>query len=118
MATPSIDQVTQLVREAVLRDDGTAGSILFLDTNKKVAQDNDALSFDPVNKNLQLKQAAATLPALKVTGKSTADVLTQTLVAGASVTTATKAAFVRVAVVDSNGVLTDGNYYIELFTIL
>ena len=64
-----------------------------------------------------VEQQAITLPALKITGRSAADVLVNTLVAGASVTTATKAGFVRVAIVDSAGVMTDGSYYLEVFTI-
>lgn len=66
---------------------------------------------------LVVEQQAITLPALKITGRSAADVLVNTLVAGASVTTATKAGFVRVAIVDSAGVMTDGSYYLEVFTI-
>lgn len=66
---------------------------------------------------LVVEQQAITLPALKITGRSAANVLVNTLVAGASVTTATKAGFVRISVVDAAGVMTDGSYYLEVFTI-
>ena len=142
MATPGIDQVNALVREAVLRDDGTSGSVLFLDSNKKVAQDNSNLFWSASNARLgiaitsptgklHVNQGSTTgaIPAahfeqddvseemLRFTGQAAADVLTQTLVAGASVTTATKAGFIRVNVQDEGNVMTDGDYYLEVFTI-
>lgn len=49
-------------------------------------------------------------------GKSVSDILTSTIVTGASVTTATKGAFVRVDVGTDDGTVV-GSYYLELFTI-
>ena len=66
---------------------------------------------------LGASQSTVTSPLFTISGKAEADVLTNTLVAGASVTTATKAHFVRVSVTDDNSVVTAGDYYIELFTI-
>lgn len=51
-----------------------------------------------------------------LSGKAVADVLTGTVVAGASVTTVTKGAFARVDVTTDDGTVA-GSYYIELFTI-
>ncbi len=139
---PTSSQVQELIREAVLRDTGTSGSLLFLDSNKKLAQDNEALFWDATNDRLgigtssptgklhvaqssttaaiptlHLSQSDVSEEAIRFTGSSTADVLTQTLVAGAAVTTATKAAFIRVNIQDAGDVITDGNYYIQVYTI-
>lgn len=140
MSAVTADQLQSLINEALLRDVGTSGSIIFLDANKKIVQDNANLFFDAVNGYLGVgttspqakvdsaissssvaalgaRQSTAAGPALFIAGHATADVLTETLVSGASVTTATKAAFVRVNVKDDNSVVTAGNYYLELFTI-
>ena len=75
------------------------------------------------NGNMQLTpdvpivQPTSTSQLLTVTGKSTSGVLTTTLVNGSDVTTTTKGAFMRVNLTDSSGLITNGNYYIELFTI-
>ncbi len=61
-------------------------------------------------------QSTVTAALFKLSGISVGGVLTDTLVAGADVTTATKGAFVRVDVTDDNSVVV-GSYYIELFTI-
>lgn len=142
MADPTVSQVQELIKEAVLRDTGTAGSLLFLDSNRKLAQDNSNLFWDDTNDRLgigitsptgklhvnqssttgaiptlHLEQDDVSEEAIRFTGSSTADVLTQTLVAGAAVTTATKAAFIRVNIQDEGNVITDGNYYLEVFTL-
>lgn len=139
---PTVSQVVELIREATLRDTGTSGSVLFLDGNKKLSQSNSALFFDSTNGRLGVgitsptgklhvnqSSTTAAIPTLhleqddvseemfRFTGQAAADVLTQTLVAGATVTTATKAAFVRVNVQDEGDQITDGNYYLQLFTI-
>lgn len=139
---PRIEAVQDLIREAVLRDTGTSGSLLFLDSNKKISQDNSNLFWDATNARLgisitsptgklHVNQSSATgaIPSahfeqddvseemFRFTGQAAADVLTQTLVAGASVTTATKAGFIRVNVQDEGDVMTDGNYYLQVFTI-
>lgn len=51
-----------------------------------------------------------------LSGKAVANILTGTIVAGSSVTTATKGAFARVDVTTDDGTVA-GSYYIELFTI-
>ncbi len=142
MSQVSADQVQDLVRDATLRDVGTAGSVLFLDTNKKLAQDNSNFFWDDTNNRLgisitsptgklHVNQSSSTgaIPTIhleqddvseemfRFTGQSAADVLTQTLVAGAAVTTATKAAFIRVNLQDEGDVITDGNYYLQVFTL-
>lgn len=137
-ATP--EQLQALINEAVLRDVGTAGSIPYLDSNLKLAQVNTDLFYDAVHSRLgvgtasptdkfhaanslgttvagHFSQSTVTAPVLKLSGSALAGILTQTLVAGASVTTATKALFARVRVEDANEVVTAGDYYIELFTI-
>lgn len=65
---------------------------------------------------LGAQQSTVTSPLFTLSGKSSPGILTQTLVDGAAVTTATKAHFVRVDVTDDNGVVT-GSFYLELFTI-
>ncbi len=62
-------------------------------------------------------QSTSTSPLFTLSGKAVADVLTTTLVTGASVTTATKAGFVRVDVTSDDDTLTGGSYYLQLFTI-
>lgn len=66
---------------------------------------------------LRVEQADVSEEMIKFTGSATADVLTQTLVAGASVSTATKAGFIRVHITDTGDVMTDGYYYLEVFTL-
>lgn len=66
---------------------------------------------------LKITQADTSEEAIRITGSATADVLTETLVAGATVTTATKAGFIRVNIQDDGNVMTDGNYYIQVYTI-
>jgi len=139
---PTSSQIVDLIREATLRDVGTSGSLLFLDSNKKIAQDNEALFWDATNDRLGISittptgklhlnqnSATAAIPtlhleqddvseeAVRVTGQAGAGVLTQTLVAGADVTTATKAAFIRVNIQDEGNQITDGNYYVQVYTI-
>lgn len=62
------------------------------------------------------RQSTLTGPMFTLAGKAVADVLVNTIVAGASVTTATKGAFVRVDLTTDDGTVT-GSYYLELFTI-
>lgn len=85
----------------------TPSANLTTDTNGKLA----------VITTLASRQSTVTLPAFSIAGKAVTDVLTNTLVTGASVTTATKAGFVRVNVTSDDDTLTGGSYYIELFTI-
>ena len=57
---------------------------------------------------------------LKFTGASTGEANTQMtypLVLGSNVTTFTKTGFVKVAIVDSSGNLTDGDHYIQIGTL-
>ena len=51
-----------------------------------------------------------------LSGKSVVDILTSTIVTGASVTTATSGAFVRVDVTTDDGTVA-GSYYLQLFVI-
>lgn len=62
-------------------------------------------------------QSTITGPVFILSGKATSGILINTLVLGSDVTTATKAAFLRVDVTDDNSVVTAGSYYLELFTI-
>ena len=66
---------------------------------------------------LRVEQADVSEEMARFKGSATADVLTQTIVAGASVTTATKAGFIRVHITDTGDVMTDGYYYLEVFTL-
>lgn len=140
MAEPTASQLQALINEFLLYDTGTSGSIPYLDSNRKLAQDNANLHWDAVNGRFGIgtsaptdrahfanqtgsivaghfSQSTVTAPVLKLSGTAVADVLTQSLVTGASVTTATKALFVRVSVTDSNEAVAAGNYYLQLFTI-
>lgn len=120
MATPPIDSLQDLINRKglntgndVLTSTGapaTASVPLYVDANKKLQA--QAIPFA-----LPLTAASTTAALLDFTGTATADVLTQTIVAGATVTTATEACFVRVNLTDLGDVQTDGAYYIQLFTI-
>jgi hypothetical protein len=65
---------------------------------------------------LGASQSTVTSPLFTLSGKSAGGILTQTLVAGSDVTTATKAHFIRIDLTDDNGVAT-GSFYLEAFTI-
>lgn len=65
---------------------------------------------------LGARQSTVGAALFTLSGKAVTDVLTGTIVAGASVTTATKGAFVRVDVTTDDGTVA-GSYYVELFTI-
>lgn len=140
MPGPTSEQLQALINEFLLYTTGTSGSILYLDSNRKLAQANSNLFYDATNGRLGLgttspdakvhsnvssatvaaghfAQSTSTGPLLKLSGTAVADVLTQSLVTGASVTTATKALFARVSVTDSNEAVTAGDYYIQLYTI-
>lgn len=62
-------------------------------------------------------QSTITSAILTLSGKASSGILTNTLVLGSDVTTATKAGFLRVDLTDDNSVVTAGSYYLELFTI-
>ena len=140
MPEPSASQVQALINEFLLYDTGTSGSIPYLDSNRKLAQNNANLFWDATNARFGLgtttpdaklhsnvssatisaghfAQSTSTGPVMKLSGTALDNVLTQSLVTGASVTTATKALFVRVEVSDSNEAVTAGSYYLQLFTI-
>lgn len=65
---------------------------------------------------LGARQSTVGSALFSLSGKSVSDILTGTIVSGASVTTATKGAFVRVDVTTDDGTVA-GSYYLELFTI-
>lgn len=108
-----IDAIGMIVGNQVLASTGlptTASRQLWVDSESRLAsglQQPFALG---------AAQSTITSPLFTISGKAQADVLTNTLVAGASVTTATKGAFVRVDVTDDNSIVV-GSYYLELFTI-
>lgn len=140
MSSVTNDQLQDLINQVV---PPTAGSIPFVDNDGIFfAEDNDGIYFDKTNVRLGIGLASPTgkahinqgsttgaIPSIhleqddvseeimRFTGSATTGVLTQTLVAGASVTTATKAGFIRVNVQDEGNVMTDGNYYIQVYTI-
>lgn len=139
---PTAQSVVALIREATLRDEGTSGSILFLDANKKLAQDNSNFFWDDTNNRLgigitaptgklHVNQSSSTgaIPALhleqddvseeaiRLTGSAGAGILTQTIVAAGEVTTVTSTAFIRINIQDEGNQVTDGNYYIQVNTL-
>lgn len=77
----------------------------------------DANSFLQATPDCPVVQPTITGQLFTLTGGSTSGVLTTTLVAGSDVTTVTKGAFLRVNLTDSNGNITNGNYYIQLSTL-
>lgn len=143
MSHVTADQVQQLVREAVLMDVGTAGSIIFLDSNKKLAQAPSSVLFwdntnfrlgvgisTPTGKihinqssttaaipSIHLEQNDVSEEAIRVTAQAGSGILTQTLVAGATVTTETIAGYMRINVQDEGNQITDSNYYVPFYTI-
>lgn len=139
---PTPSQIQALIREATLRDSGTAGSVVFLDGNLKLAQDNADLYWDATNERLgvgissptakihanqdsstgaipplHLEQDDISEEAIRVTGTAAADVLTQTIVASAAVTTATVAGYIRLNIQDEGNQVTDSYYYLPFYTI-
>ena len=66
---------------------------------------------------LGANQSTITSELITLAGKATTDVMTTTVVAGASFTTLTKGGAIRVYVSDDNSVLTAGYYYIPLYTL-
>lgn len=62
-------------------------------------------------------QSTVTSPLFTLSGKAVTDILVNSLVTGASVTTATKAGFVRVDITSDDNTFVAGSYYLELFTI-
>ena len=89
----------------------TASTQLWVDSDKKLASGTK----QPFA--LGASQSTITSELITVAGKATADVMTTTVVAGASFTTLTKAGAIRVYVSDDNSVLTAGYYYIPFYTI-
>lgn len=88
----------------------TASRQLWVDDSKKLA----AGLKQPFA--LGARQSTVGNALFSLAGKSVTDILTGTIVSGASVTTATKGAFVRVDVTTDDGTVA-GSYYIELFSI-
>lgn len=88
----------------------TASTQLWVDTDSRLASG--------IQQPFALGATQSTVGSALFTlnGKSVSDVLTGTIVSGASVTTATKGAFIRVDVGTDDGTVA-GSYYIELFTI-
>lgn len=99
-----------------------AGNPVLNSSGSKAASQISQLTTDAtgnlqVTTYLPLVGETTTSKLFEFTGTATADVLTQTLVAGASVTTATKAGFIRVGITDAGGVMTNSSYYLEVFTL-
>lgn len=119
MATPSNDELQAQVSAHELK----IGNVVRASTGSGLTVgSNLVLTTDSSGNLTALAPLTAVQPTVAsevatLTGKSTAGILTTTLVAGGDVTTATKAAFLRVALTDSNGNITNGNYYLELFTL-
>ncbi len=118
MATPSNDELAAVIAANGLK----VGNLVKKDATGVTVGASLNLQTD-TNGNLSavapstIVQPTITSEAYNVTGKSAGGILVNTLVAGADVTTATKAAFIRVALTDSAGNITNGNYYLEVFTI-
>jgi len=111
--------------------DGNAGGVLHADSDGEVANPSD-VTVDTTTDKLKVDQSSATgaIPVLhldqadiseeliRFTGTGVTDILSGvTLVDGATVTTATKAAFIRVNIQDDGNEVTDGDYYLEVFTL-
>lgn len=138
---PTIAQLQDLINLRVPR--GTTGSVLFYSGEANATQDNSNLFWDDTNNRLGVGTASPTGKAhvnqnsttaaiptlhleqddvseelLRFTGTASSGIISgQTLVAGADVTTATKACFIRVNVQDEGNVQTDGYYYLQAFTL-
>ena len=99
---------------------GTASTPLYVDSNSQVAQGN--IPFATTMAGVVVSGIVSTaLSALNITGASELDnvdrLMIGQLVAGAQVTTFTKTGFIRVNIVDSSGLVTDGEHYIQIGTL-
>jgi hypothetical protein len=94
---------------------GTASTLIYSDSSGKLAQGNI-----PFAVPLHAGVTDTSYSALDIKGSSTLtanDIMHQTLVAGAGVTTFTKTGFIRVTITDSAGNITDGAHYIQIGTL-
>ena len=67
---------------------------------------------------LKLTQTDVSEEAIRFVGSAAAGTLTQTFVAGATVTTATIQGYVRIYVQDDGNQITDSNYYMPIYTLI
>ncbi len=121
---------------------GTTGALLFYDTNGNASSDSTNFYWDDTNNRLgvgissptgklhvnqnsttgaiptlHLEQDDISEEVLRVTGSAAAGVLTQTIVASATVSAIATTCFIRVNIQDEGDVVTDGNYYVPVYTI-
>ena len=102
----------------VLGSNGLVGSpsmLLYADSAGKLAQGNI-----PFMVPLHAGVSNTGYSVMEIKGYSTLtdnDIMHQTLVAGAGVTTFTKTGFIRVNIIDSAGNITDGSHYIQIGTL-
>lgn len=88
---------------------GVAASALYADTNGNLASGGVVPFISGIT------NTAAAFFSVEGSSTNTAnDLMHQSLVAGANVTTATKQAFLRVTLTDDAGNITNGDYYIQL----
>lgn len=93
----------------------SVSKLLYVDSDKRLAGGNIPFMI-PMHAGVTDTSYAA----MEVKGSSTLsadEIMHQTLVAGAGVTTFTKTGFIRVKIVDSAGNLTDGYHYIQIGTL-
>lgn len=78
----------------------------------------DASSDLQVTDHLPIVQPTLTEKALDITGIGATGVLVNTLVGGATVTTATIGGYIRVNITNSGSGFTSGSYYLPVYTIV
>lgn len=128
MGTQSTDSLLQLIQQMGLKE---GNQILDVNGNTMAAGNSSVPLYADASGNFQAGAypfaipfvAAAnqtTIAALSIEGQSTGtanDLMHQTLVQGSNVTTFTSQGFIRVAITDDAGNITNGFYYIQVGTL-
>ncbi len=119
MSTPSTDTLKQEIDQGRMR----VGNPVQLANGANSVSSVSQISID-ANSNLQVTQVptvvqpTATSQMFTITGTGTTGILVNTLVDGATVTTATIGGYIRVNITNSGTGLTSGNYYLPVYTIV
>lgn len=126
MSTQDNNSIEAILRNEVLGSIGnsakssggvaaTISTPLFVDSSGKVAQ-----GAIPYSMPLSAGATNTNFSVMTIVGSSTLsadDIMHQTLVAGAGVTTWTKTGFIKVNITDNAGNITSGDHYIQFGTL-
>ena len=128
MATPPIDSLVDLINKKGLNVGNivysaagapvTASKLIYADSNSQLASGTIPFAI-ATTVAPDVTAASSTSSLLTLTGASTADVMTTTVVADGTggATTFTKKGYIRINVTDTGDNITDGFYYIQVGTL-